>query len=150
MMFSEQKGQHTTVVAVRSSDEFRLICDPFYHRLPSHQRGRVTADRTYDLVYLGKRKQGSWIFQLSLHGSGDDMYLTLQQSYAKRMDMPFMEMKTLRLPLYFDGNSSSIHVGERNRDISELDLGLPPQPNDSGELSSDWSSEQESDTDWDE
>lgn len=58
-------------------------------------------------------------------------------------------MKTLYLPLYVDGNSSSIHVGDRNRDISELGLDLPPQPTDFGDMEADNSSGQDSDTDSD-
>jgi hypothetical protein len=149
-LLSEQDGHRTAEVSVRSSDEFRLICDPFYHRLPRHQQGRVAASRTYDLVYLGKRKQGCWEVTLSLHGSGDDMSLKLQQSHSKRRNVTLNKLDTLHLPLYFDGNSSSIHVGERNRDISELGLGLPPQPGEYGELASDGSGGEDSDTDSDE
>jgi hypothetical protein len=151
---SEQNGPHTAVqIPVRSSDEFRLICDPFFNRLPGNQ-GRVAADRSYDLVYLGKRTQGTWAFRLLLHRSSDDdddddnnnnmqPELHLEQFYQRRRDIPLRRQNTLHLPLYFDGNSSCIHVGDRNRDISELGLDLPPQP-------TIWSEEVEGDDDDDE
>ena len=56
------------------------------------------------------------------------MQLHLEQFYQKRRNTALRPCKTLLLPLYFDGNSSCIHVGDRNRDISELGLDLPPQP----------------------
>ncbi len=72
------------------------------------------------------------------------MRLELEESHSKRRGLYFRVVKTLKLPLYFDGNSSCIHVGERNRDISELDLGLPPQPQDFWDMATDDSSEQDS------
>ena len=126
---------------MRYYDEFKLICDPFFDRLPRKQQARVSSKLSYDLVYLGRRKQGTWTFQLSLEGSGDRMDLVLQQSYQRRRELPSQAKRTLRLPLYFDGNSSTIHVGYRNKAIDELDLGLPPQPNDLGEVDIDVSSE---------
>jgi len=74
------------------------------------------------------------------------MHLMLQQSYSRRRDLPLKEERTLYLPLYFDGNSSCIHVGDRNRDISELGLDLPPQPKDPGNMTADNSSWEDSDT----
>jgi hypothetical protein len=133
---------------VRYYDEFKLICDPFFDRLPRKQQARVSSKLSYDLVYLGRRKQGTWTFQLSLEGSDDRMDLVLQQSYQRRRELPSQAKRTLRLPLYFDGNSSTIHVGYRNKAIDELDLGLPPQPNDLGEVDIDVSSD-ESDQDSD-
>lgn len=97
----------------------------------------MAASRSYDLVYLGRRKQGTWTFQLSLDGSGDEMALVLQQLYRRRRKDPPKTKKTLRLPLYFDGNSGCIHVGERNKTLDELDLGLPVQPDELGEVDTD-------------
>ena len=68
------------------------------------------------------------------------MILQLEQLYKRKETsrIRFRTERTLRLPLYFDRNSSCIHVGDRNRDISELGLDLPPQPTDEGEqMSSD-------------
>lgn len=66
------------------------------------------------------------------------MILQLEQLYKRKETsrIRFRSVKTLRLPLYFDRNSSCIHVGARNRDISELNLGLPPQPTGDGEQTS--------------
>ncbi|KAK0612271.1 hypothetical protein B0T14DRAFT_343120 [Immersiella caudata] len=130
-----QRGRPTVELpAVRYKDEFQLVCDPFFERLPDDERKRVAAKLSYDLIYLGKRRQGGWRFRLSLEGSGDDMWLTLQQEHRQRRDMPWEIKKTLRLPLYFDGNSGCVQVGERNKTIQELNLGLPPQPNELGEV----------------
>ena len=136
---------------MRWHDEFQLICDPFFERLPRKMRTRVAANLSYDLVYLGKRKQGTWSFQLSLEGLGDNMKLLLHQSHRRRRDLSPKKKKTLHLPLYFDGNSGCIHVGERNKTIDELDLGLPAQPNDMGEIDTDVAvdSDQNSDVDSD-
>ncbi|KAK4235727.1 hypothetical protein C8A03DRAFT_36422 [Achaetomium macrosporum] len=142
----DTNGQHTARISVRRGDEFRLICDPFFGRLPNDQQQRVAANRTYDLVYLGKRRQGSWLFRLSLHGSGDEMELKLEQYYSKRIRMRLREENTLYLPLYLDGNSSCIQIGDRSRAISEVGLDLPPQPNDFGETVADNSDGQDSDT----
>ncbi|KAK1757090.1 hypothetical protein QBC47DRAFT_378392 [Echria macrotheca] len=136
-------------LAVRYCDEFKLICDPFFERLPRKQQVRVSSKLSYDLIYLGKRKQGTWTFQLSLEGSGDTMDLVLHQLYQRRRDLEPKPKKTLRLPLYFDGNSSTIHVGDRNKAIDELKLGLPPQPNDLGEVETDPSEESDHDDDSD-
>ncbi len=62
------------------------------------------------------------------------MRLVLQQFWSQRKDDDPEPKETLVLPLYFDGNSGSIHVGERNCDISELELHLPPQPSDLGAM----------------
>jgi len=90
--------------------------------------GEVQAKTSYDLVTLGPRQQGHWGFRLSLVGAGDQMYLHLSQRYKRVLRNQWNEAQELRLPLYFDGGSFSIHVGTRDRDISELNLGLPQQP----------------------
>jgi len=149
MALCHQHRQPKVNLAVRYYDEFKLICDPFYNRLPHKQQTRVSSKLSYDLVYLGRRKQGTWTFQLSLEGSGDRMDLVLRQAYQRRRELPSQAKRTLRLPLYFDGNSSTIHVGYRNKAINELDLGRPPQPNDLGEVDMGVSSEDESDQDSD-
>ncbi|KAK3899622.1 hypothetical protein C8A05DRAFT_17963 [Staphylotrichum tortipilum] len=136
----DRNGPHTALISVRNSDEFRLICDPFFNTLPGAQRNRVAANRTYDVVYLGRRKQGCWVFRCRLHGSGDKMHLKLYQSYSRKRGLPLRDKTTLDLPLYFDGSSGCIHVGDRNRDISELSLDLPPQPRDLGVMTADDSS----------
>lgn len=100
-------------------------------------RARVAVKSSYDLVYLGRRKQGTWCFQLSLEGSGDRMELVLKQEYRRRREHKAKAEKTLRLPLYFDGNSGCIHVGKGNKTLDELDLGLPTQPNEMGEVDAD-------------
>jgi hypothetical protein len=122
--------------------------------LPSEQREklRVPASRTYDLVYLGRRKQGPLVFRLAVRGSGDDMVLELEQRWRRNEAVPlhFATKSVLRLPLYYDRNSSCIHVGARNRDISELRLDLPPQPTDEGgEMSSDDSGDRDEDSSMD-
>ncbi|KAK3296446.1 uncharacterized protein B0H64DRAFT_398279 [Chaetomium fimeti] len=147
-------GHHTVKFSARRTDEFRLICDPFFSRLPRNQRERlrVPVSRTYDLVYLGRLKQGSWTFRPSLRGSGDDMLLEIEQLYRRKDNarLRFRTDKTLKLPLYFDRNSSCIHVGARNCDISELGLDLPPQPTDEeGETSSDDDDDSELESDMD-
>lgn len=150
----KQDGQYTVEYSARSSDEFRLICDPFFSSLPDDEQEtlRVPASRTYDLVYLGKRKQGPLMFRLALHGSGDRMTLELEQLWRRNETVPlhFATKSVLSLPLYYDRNSSCIHVGERDRDISELGLGLPPQPTDEGgQASSDDSSDSDGDSSMD-
>jgi hypothetical protein len=114
------------------------------------EQKHVTARHSYDLIYLGKRKQGTWSFKLSLEGSHDEMWLVLHQEYKRRRELPWELKRTLRLPLYFDGNSGCVQVGERNKTIEELDLCLPPQPNELGETGADASageSDQEPDSD---
>ncbi|KAK0746876.1 hypothetical protein B0T18DRAFT_466281 [Schizothecium vesticola] len=133
----------------RYHDEFKLICDPFFERLPRTRGAGVAANLSYDLVYLGRRKQGTWSFRLSLEGSGDRMELVLKQNYRRRRDLKATAMKTLRLPLYFDGNSGCIHVGERDKTLDELDLGLPTQPNEMGEVDTDSPEESEEESDVD-
>lgn len=34
----KQDGQYTVKYSGRSSDEFRLICDPFFSSLPDHEQ----------------------------------------------------------------------------------------------------------------
>lgn len=133
MHLPTQRGQHEAEISVRWRDEFRLICDPFFQRLPPASQECVLARRSYDLVYLGKRKQGTWHFRLSLEGSGDRMHLVLQQFHQRRKNLRCNSEETLRLPMYFDGNSGCIHIGERNKTIDELGLGLPAQPDDTEE-----------------
>jgi len=132
---------------VRWGDEFQLICDPFFDRLPSKSRDCLLHERSYDLVYLGRREQGTMIFRLSFEGSGDDMSLVLRQRYRQRKDGPTVDKETLRLPLYFDGNSGCIQVGDRHKAIEELRLGLPPQPKDTGDADLSTSEEPEQDLD---
>ncbi len=74
------------------------------------------------------------------------MCLVLRQFWSQRRDDDPEPKETLYLPLYFDGNSSSIHIGDRNRDISELGLGLPPQPTDFEGVETENSSGQEFDS----
>jgi hypothetical protein len=149
------------VLAVRNRDEFQLICDPFYERLPHEKKTKkgeteteeekyVTAWHSYDLIYLGRRTQGTWSFKLSLECSNDQMWLILHQQHKRRKEFPWKHKRTLRLPLYFDGNSGCVQVGERNKTIEELNLGLHPQPNEVGELAADapaGESDQEPDSD---
>ncbi len=79
------------------------------------------------MVDLGRRRQGSWAFRCTLDRSGDEVHLKLHQLYRKRKrGLGFRDQETLDLRLYFDGSSGCIHVGDRNRDISELGLSLPP------------------------
>ncbi|KAH6839516.1 hypothetical protein B0I37DRAFT_386622 [Chaetomium sp. MPI-CAGE-AT-0009] len=150
----DRDGNHRVHFSARRTDEFRLICDPFFSRLPSSQRQRlrVPVSRTYDLVYLGRLKQGFWTFRPSLRGSGDRIVLEIEYLYKRRDNarLRLRHVKTLRLPLYFDRNSSCIHVGARDRDISELGLDLPPQPTDEeAETSSEDDSDSELDSDMD-
>ena len=77
------------------------------------------------------------------------MHLRLQQFHSKKEDGKHKPVKGLNLPLYFDGNSSSIQVGDRNRAVSELGLDLPSQPAEFGDMEAEYSSGQDSDTDWD-
>lgn len=132
---------------MRYLDEFKLICDPFFERSrlspKPNEYPMVAARDSYDLVYLGKREQGTWTFKLLLEGSGDKMELVLLQSYRRRRVLRPEAKRTLRLPLYYDGNSGCIHVGERNKALDELNLRLPPQPNEMGEVDSDATDESE-------
>lgn len=147
-------------IAVRYGDEFRLICDPFYDLLPVKEKGAVRAKRAYDLIYLDRRQQGTWEFRLSLavrprsESAGDDddnLQLVLEQRYKQRREFPWVAMNTLYLPLYFDSNSGSVQVGARDRSIAELDLQLPPQPEEGedGCSSSSDSDEPDEDDDYD-
>lgn len=147
----KSQASFSVELAVRYWDEFRLICDPFcdptLDLLPAEDdedRLFVQALRSYDLLYLGKRKQGTWKFHLSLVGSGGDVKLVLKQWYKQRMEHPWTVMKTLHLPLYFDGNSGCVQVGARDKTIAELNLGLPRQPDEmegEGGESSDYDSD---------
>ncbi|KAK1756671.1 hypothetical protein QBC47DRAFT_400302 [Echria macrotheca] len=116
--------------SVRRNDNFRLICDPFFQRLGGDQRNSVAASRAYDVVYLGTRSQGQWKFRMELEGSNDDVILVLMQKYKRNRKAPWKAADTLRLPVYFDGNSGCIQVGDRSSSLDELCLGLPPQPGD--------------------
>jgi hypothetical protein len=80
------------------------------------------------------------------------MSLVLEQLHKKRKELPWTAEKALRLPLYYDGNSGCIHIGAGNKSIDELALGLPPQPNEWGQINIDPAeeSDDESDSDLDE
>lgn len=144
----QQHRPHKAVkLGVQTPDEFRLICDPFSQPLLIERRKYITAKRSYNLVYLGKRKQGTWLFRLSLDGSGNTMSLLLEQHYKQRKELPWTAEKTLRLPLYYDGNSGCIHIGVGNKDIDELALGLPPQPDEFGQVNIDPTEESDDEPD---
>ena len=144
----QQRRTHKEVdLAVQSRDEFRLICDPFFGQLPLAKRKRIAASPSYNLAYLGRRKQGTWRFRLSLDGSGNAMSLVLEQHYKKRRELPWTAKKTLRLPLYYDGNSGCIHIGAGNKAIDELALDLPPQPDDLGRVNVDPTEESDDEPD---
>lgn len=112
-------------------ESLQLICDPFFHKLPLSQRQTVQADRAYGLLYLGRRAKGKWRFLAKTEGSGNDVFLTLDQFHKPPGKKVRIREKTLKLPLYLDDSSNSIHIDARNKDISELDLGVPPQLTDS-------------------
>lgn len=56
-------------------------------------------------------------------------------------------MGAIDLPLYIDGSSGCIQVGDRDHDISELHIdGLPPQPKGQEEMPTDDETEVDSDS----
>jgi hypothetical protein len=144
----QQHRPHKAVeLGAQSSDEFRLICDSFFQPLLIKRKKYIAPKRSYDLVYLGKRKQGTWLFRLSLDRSGNTTSLLLEQHYKHRKELPWTAEKTLRLPLYYDGNSACIQIGAGNKDIDELALGLPPQPDELGQVNIDPTEESDDEPD---
>jgi len=148
---SNNTKAYAVTLPVRNGDEFKLVCDSFFALLPENQRQVMRVKRAYDLIYLGKRKQGTWKFSMYLtdtaaaEDNNDDDHkwqLVLSQHYKRRQNLHWTPMETLRLPLYFDGNSGCVQVGARDKSIMEQQaLNLPRQPEDEATSSSESDSE---------
>jgi len=112
-------------------ERIQLICDPFFGKLPLSQRKTIEAERSYDLLYLGRREKGKWRFTAKVEegGGNNSARLILEQFHQPPGKKVWNRATTLTLPLYLDASSNCIHVGARDKDISELELvGVPQQP----------------------
>jgi hypothetical protein len=127
-----QKDMPLILMTATGRDRFRLICDPFFVQRPPPHKPEVHADRSYDLAYLGEKSKGTWAFLATLAGSDDDVELHLHQWCMNNMAQAWVRQRTIRMPLYSEGSCNCVTIGVDGRDlndlIGELDLGLPPQP----------------------
>ncbi|KAK3311916.1 hypothetical protein B0H66DRAFT_571251 [Apodospora peruviana] len=108
-------------------DEFQLVCDPvFSTRVNKEDENRLYYTKCYNLLYLGKLAGGKWCFVLTLEGEGDNMWLVVNRSRKPfKRKSRWTDVRTDRLPLYFDAGANCVHVGVRGRSLKELDLQLP-------------------------
>lgn len=137
MLTRKQLGEGYTTVEVQNGDQFRLICDPFFGTLSPDQQSTVAAERSYDMLTLGPRDEGTWSFALSLEGANNEMELVLKQAHRRSGTNVWVDEECLRLPLYFDGSSGCVHVGSPHKTLEELGLDLPSQEVDEDEEMSD-------------
>jgi hypothetical protein len=96
-----------------------------------HGHAYVLANKSYDLVQLGRRQKGKWAFLATLSGSDDNIVLRLHQwrKFSKRTG--WQRENTVRMPLFSDGSNNTVLVGQLSKDLNELNreenLGLPEQ-----------------------
>jgi hypothetical protein len=134
---SLQKDLPLEFITTTGRDRFRLICDPFFVQRPPPHKPEVHTDRSYDLIYLGEKSKGTWAFLATLTGSEDDVELHLHQWRMPSPGQPWVRRKTIRMPLYSEGSCNCVTVGANGYDVNDLikdlDLGLPPQPEEDSE-----------------
>ena len=120
---SGQERQKSTGNKVTGQDELKIVCDPFWSATdPKGVDDVLQHDRCYDILHLGKPIRGIWYFKLTLTGSGDSMFLSIQASRKSFKSTRVQFKDTTVLPLQFDRGTNCVYVGVRGRSLEELDL----------------------------
>ncbi|KAH9234502.1 hypothetical protein K456DRAFT_1696579 [Colletotrichum gloeosporioides 23] len=128
-----------------ANDEFRIICDPFFDIQGVKKTAEMKFDRCYDIIYLGKPKNGVWWFEMFLRTHNGQVVTVLKtrrqwfsgETYEdgrqwrkgpKDLDAPGGDKKTcVILPLYFDGGKNCFLMHE-SFDVASLNLGPDIKP----------------------
>lgn len=110
-------------IVLQGNEYLKIICDPFRHA--ENWLDALHCFRCYDVTKAWKPSRGKWTFDLNLSKQGDSSFLVLKASKKPRRNQkgrPRVHVWTL--PLYFDGGTNCVLVGERDRSLVELDIPL--------------------------
>lgn len=119
-----QNTTHEVFVDSDGSDDFKLICDPFFARFQRPGRKQqIDNDGCYDLVYLGDKTPGKWRIRVSIEVVDKVDMLVIKMSHCgvtgARPAATWTRYRTLRLPLHFVAGTNTVIVGERGKTLGE-------------------------------